>query len=158
MAVELSDHGQEAVAQLRAALEATDAAGAPLHPDDVTGDALAVLVLATAPLDELDVVEEALLARFAARIGLEPGHGGAELARLIDQHFQQSPLPAGLSSSMNAVLRALVKGHNGEAAAAALGAATGGVSKVPVGQREGADGSTRMGVMGRFALQVPPKK
>jgi hypothetical protein len=146
--IELSDAGQQAVTRLARALEGPD--GKPRWPDAVLDDALAVLVLSSAPLDALDPIEEAILASFAAHIGVTDKPTGADLGQKIGLYFQKNPLPDALATEMSAALRELLTGANAEDAARALGAATD--SKVPVHQRAPVAGSARMGVMGRFAF------
>jgi hypothetical protein len=152
--VELSDAGQTAVARLAAAL---DKPAGQKWPDAVLDDVLAILVLATAPLDALDPIEEAILASFSARIALPADASGQLLAAKIGDHFAKHPLPIALATEVSAALKELMSTNNAAHAAAALGTAAGKDAKVPVGQRDGAAGSLRMGVMGRFALAVPPK-
>lgn len=151
--MELSDAGQQAVQKLAAALERR-----PPWPDAVLDDALAIIVLATAPLDELDPIEESILASFAARVAAVGGEGtlkaGDALARGIGAYFAKNPLPEALAKDMTAALKELEAKGNADKAVAALGAAQGAESKVPVNQRAPVDGAQRMGVMGRFAFNV----
>lgn len=151
--MDLGNPGQEAVRRLAAALE--DDTGKARWPDAVIDDVLAVLVLASAPLDALDPIEEYILAGFSARIGLSAEPTAVELAEKIGAWFVKNPLPEALARDVAEGLRELLSPNNAAAAAAALGAAE--ESKVPVAQRAAAAGSTRMGVMGRFGLSVPPK-
>jgi hypothetical protein len=148
--MELSDAGQQSVARLTAALEG------PPWPPEILDDALAVLVLSSATLDALDPIEEAVLAAFAQRIGLSSSPSAQELVQKIGAWFVTHPLPESLAQAMTSALREVFATNSG-AAAAALGAAQDAANKVPVEQRAAAQGSTRMGAMGRFALQGPAK-
>jgi hypothetical protein len=156
--VELSDAGQNAVARLKVAIDKPEG---QKWPERVLDDVLAILVLATAPLDELDAIEEAILAGLSIRAGiLDPERKapitGKEMADKIGAYFVANPLPNALMVEVNAALRELLSTNNAEKAAAAIASAHD--SKVPVSQRAATEGSTRMGVMGRFGLSVPPKK
>lgn len=154
MAMELSDAGQNAVARLQAALQGGPQPGGA-WPSDVVDDVLAIVVLAAAPLDELNPIEEAILAAFARRIGMTDGADANALAQKIGEHFVQHPLPTALATEVHAALGEMLKTNSAnEAAAQALGTAAGKDAKVPVGQRAAADGATKMGVLGRFALHV----
>jgi len=150
--MDLSDAGTTAIKRLQAALESGPGSGK--WPDDVLDDVLAILVLSSAPLDELNAIEEAILASFARRIGMTDSPDPKLLGAKIGEHFVKHPLPVALATEVHAALKEMLQTNSSnEKAAAALGAAAGKDAKVPVAQREAVAGATKMGVMGRFALK-----
>ena len=149
--MDLTDAGHAAAKRLAEAVED------PNISDAAASDALALAILAVSPLDDLDAIEQSLLAGFAQRAGIDAADA-ASAALKIDAYFQSHPLPGDLASTMTAVLRELLATNNAVEAAAALGSAADAASKVPVAQRGAVEGAQRMGVMGRFGLSADKKR
>jgi hypothetical protein len=147
--MEISDVGQQAVARLSVALD-------KIKDNQQASDLIAILLLATAPLDALNPIEEALLAGFAQRADITGPIASDEAAKRIAAYFAKNPLPNDVAKDVSGVLRDLLAVNNAEKAVAALGKAATAADRVPVEQRQADPGALRMGVMGRFAFD--PKK
>lgn len=149
----------DAGARIYAALERTGSDGAPLYSDDVVGDVLALLLLG-AGAEELDPIAAHLVVTFAQRAGIAPGADGAQVGAAVRAYLTTRPLPPELATELQQAVRELLTeaSPGAERAARALGEARGALEHVPVAARVPAAGAQRMGVLGRFGLDVkkPP--
>lgn len=106
--------------------------------------------------EELDPISSHLVVAFAQRAGIARGTDGAQVGAAVRAYLAAHPLPPDLATEITQVLRELLTeaSPGADRAARALGEARGALDHVPVGARAPAPSAQRMGVLGRFGLEV----
>lgn len=106
---------------------------------------------------------QAVLLRFAEKLGLKPGMSPADVTAAVVAHYEKHPLPPALLSRLGDVVRTTAAGANeGEgrdAAARVISSALGDTAaKLPVGAQPAPAGAMKNSPLARFTATVPPKK